>query len=152
MLMKKLLLWITASFLIVAANAQLNGKRTEVNDARDRYADTTLPEGTALKDGKVKLKNGYRTVYLDSSRAMVVQKSNDENTGAFRCRCAAFDKGNYKVIFSGNEIRCAGGCSMEIALNPGKNVAVMLDAAKWKEWRLPAAANTVQRTKTLIRE
>lgn len=150
--MKKLLLLIAASFLIAAANAQLNGKRTEVNDARDRYADTTLPEGTALKDGKLTLKNGYRTVYLDSNRTMVVQKPNGESTGAFRCRCTALYKGKSTISFSGNEIHCTGGCNMDIALNLRKNVTVTLAGAKWKEWRLPAAVDTVQRSKTLTRE
>jgi hypothetical protein len=147
--MKKILLVATAFFFIAAANAQLYGKKTEVKDANDRYPinDTSmmLPEGTALKNGKVMLANGYRTVYLDSSRVIVVQKSNGETTGAFRCSCTT-NAGESRIALAGNEIHCINGCSMDVAPGRKGNTSVTPSGHDWK--KLILSRDNIKRLKT----
>ena len=133
--MKILVLLMMAFLFIATANAQLtHGKRAEIKDAQDKYANIDdameLPEGTALKNRKVTLNNGYRTVYLDSNRIMVVQKPNGETTGAFRCGCTS-DSGNRRVTFTGNEIHCASGCSMDVT--PGNDRNISQSGNEWKK-------------------
>lgn len=139
--MRRSLLLTTALLFVIAATAQLPGKRSQVKDAHDRYAnmDTALailPEGTDVKDGNVALKNGYRVLMLDSSRVIVIQRSNGETTGAFRCGCAT---GNRGVTFTKNEIHCINGCSMDVVLNPGKNSSITHSSGNWKKLTIPAA-------------
>lgn len=135
--MKISVLLMTAFVFIATANAQLtHTKRTEVKDAHDKYANTEameLPEGTALKKGKVTLANGYRTVYLDSNRIIVVQKSNGETTGAFRCGCTSL--GDRRVTFTGNEIHCVTGCNMDVTL--GNYRIISQSGNEWKKIILP---------------
>jgi hypothetical protein len=154
--MKKLFLLSTALFFVVAANAQLSGKRSEVKDAHDRYAniDTVaalLPEGTAVKSGKVMLKNGYRILILDSNRVIVVQRQNGENTGAFRCSCTTVNKaGSDRVAFTGDEIHCISGCSMDVVLNPEKNISITQRSGNWRKLTLSSAGMQLRKIEDSI--
>jgi hypothetical protein len=144
--MKRLLLLSTALFFVVASNAQLSGKRTEVKDAHDRYVNTDsaaylLPEGTTFENDKVALKKGYRVLFLDSNRIIVVQKPNGETTGAFRCSCTTVNKaGDHGVAFTRNEIHCVNDCSMDVVLNPEKNISITRSNGNWKKLTVPAAS------------
>ena len=150
-----LLLTTTFFFFIVAANAQL-GKRTEVKNANDRYftSDTSLqlPEGTTVKSGKVTIKKGYRMVFLDSNRIITVQKPNGETTGAFRCGCTTAGKaGDQVVTFTGNEIHCVSGCSMDVALNLEKNFSITQRNVNWRKFTLSSASAQPGKTGTPAR-
>lgn len=132
--MKKLILLITVFTFIITADAQsTHGKKATVNDAHDRLANldiTLLPQGTVVKNGKITLNKGYRTVYLDSNRVMLIQKSNGETTGAFRCGCTG-NAGDRSVAITKKEIHCVSGCSMEVA--PGNYTKSSPSANKWKK-------------------
>jgi hypothetical protein len=141
---RALLLTTAFFFFIVAATAQLSGKRTEVKNANDRYftsdSSLQLPEGTTVKGGKVTIEKGYRIVFLDSNRIIIVQKPNGETTGAFRCGCTTAGRAGDRVVaFTGNEIHCVSGCSMDVALNLEKNISITQRNVNWRKFTLSSA-------------
>ena len=130
--MKILVLLMMAFLFIGTANAQLtHGKRAEIKDAQDKYANIDdameLPEGTALKNRKVTLNNGYRTAYPDTPDNGFTNET--AKLPPFRCGCTS-DSGDRRVNFTGNEIDCASGCSMDVT--PG-NEKHFQSGNEWKK-------------------
>lgn len=143
--MKIILLLANTFFFIATANAQLQyGKRTDVRNANDRYTDSIseIPKGTALKNGKITLLSGYRIMYLDSNRVMVLKNSKGETTGAFKCSCNS-NAGESRITLTGNEIHCVSGCNMDVALGNNRNIAFNQSGNYWRKIILPSG--TVKR-------
>lgn len=156
--MKKAFFAALAAILLISARAQTTGK-TGVKDSHDRFANievqyvttTDLPEGTALKNGKITLKKGYRTGYADSNRVLIVQKPDGSTSGAFKCRCEVNSSGGTcSVSITDGAIRCVatGGCdcTLDVIIKPTKNVAITQSSGNWKKLIIPSASSQRQNT------
>ena len=140
--MKKLLLLTTVFFIITAVDAQTD-RRTDVVDAKDRYANeevqylttTKLPEGTTFKNGKVILKRGYRASYADNNQIIVVYKKKDGSvSGTFTCYCKQGGSCTPHMEYAAVVCRPKGciDCQISIALPQPKNIALTKATLNWK--------------------
>lgn len=86
--MKKILL-LTLTVMSASVLLAQTPRKPAVQDARDKYANTTLnhslPEGTTLKKGKVTVNKGYKASYAEDKRIVIVKKDNGDISGSFKC-------------------------------------------------------------------
>lgn len=143
--MKYLLLFTLVSMFLCGANAQLI-------PGTQLAKTTSLPEGTAVKDGRVSVLPGYRAFYSDKDKGVVlVQKSTNLRmgstnviTGSFSCFCNKSGQTNdCQTAMSGSSISCTGekcsDCKLSIAVKPKAGVAITRQTAgeTWKEYVFP---------------
>lgn len=154
--MKKILLCFLSVMLFSFANAQT--KRTEVKDAKDKYANveiqylttTKLPRGTIFKNGNVMLRRGYTASYADNNQVVIIKKAKaGGNTGAFSCDCER-GTGGCGVGIDGNKITClpkngCTDCRVTVVVDP-KGTAITKSGIDWKKLIVPSA--NIQRQKT----
>jgi hypothetical protein len=78
---------------------------------------TTLPEGTAIKNGKITILAGYKAFLGEKDKKVViVQRTKRMSgtsggsgiTGTFSCRCEDGSSGDCSIQVVINEVNCAG--------------------------------------------
>ena len=142
--MKYILTFLIACFSLASQGQLVPGTKTAKT--------STLPEGTSVVNGKIKVMSGYKAFFSEKdSRILIIQKNSNLRTaatgaitGTFSCYCFEDNAtDDCSLAYRQNEVFClgskCGNCIMNVTIKPKSGLAITRETKGevWKEFVFP---------------